>query len=526
MEPQKPSAVVLNVSTPTRIGRTYSVALTGMKGQLVTVEADIGNALPGFTLLGLPDQSLQESKDRIRAAARNSGLQLTRRHLTVNLTPASLHKRGSHFDLAIIMAALGADYEISHETGPVFLATLGLDGSLQPAPGMLPAVMAAVEAGHPEVIVAEASAAQAKMVPGAQVRAFSHLSEIAHSFGAPIQPRTLPAPRVPQVHSAKTDPRIDLAEVQGQQEARWALEIAAAGGHHLLLQGPPGAGKTMLAERLPTIMADMEPKVALENTAIRTLIDGEQNITNVSSRPPFQAPHHSTSATALIGGGSGIIRPGAVSKAHGGVLFIDEAAEFRREVLDMLRQPLETGRVIVHRARHAVEFPAQFQLVMATNPCPCGYGYGAGKQCRCTSLQRRRYANRLSGPLLDRVDLQVAVHPLTSHDLNRKAPTEGSATVAARVKDAIDLSAQRLHPFGLTRNHQIPPSLLQESALKTSSKAKRILERALDAGEITARGYVRVLKVAWTIADLMQAPHPTEEHVDMALYLRVNGSGG
>src|SRR5690625_360149 len=205
--PQNP--VLLNVSAPTKIGRTYSVALTGMKGQPVTIEADIGNALPGFTLLGLPDQSLQEAKDRIRAAARNSGLQLTRRHLTVNLTPASLHKRGSHFDLAIIMAALGADYEISHETGPVFLATLGLDGSLQPAPGMLPAVMAPVEAVHPVVIVAEASAAQAKMVPGAQVRAFSHLSEIAYSFGAPIQPRTLPAPRVPQVHSSNTGPGID-----------------------------------------------------------------------------------------------------------------------------------------------------------------------------------------------------------------------------------------------------------------------------------------------------------------------------
>src|SRR5699024_116508 len=263
---QQNSPITLNFSTPTRIGKTLSVALTGIKGQMVTVEADIGNTLPGFTLLGLPDQSLQEAKDRIRAAARNSGLALTRRHLTVNLTPASLHKRGSVFDLAILMAAWGADYAVKNETGPVFLAALGLDGTLQAAPGILPAVMEAVDADYRDILCAKASESEAKMVPGAKVRPYEHLSQVAYDFGAPVEP--LPAARIQQpvypTSTAPTPTNVDLSEIQGQHEARWALEIAAAGGHHLLLKGPPGAGKTMLAQRLPTIMGQMDPTTALE----------------------------------------------------------------------------------------------------------------------------------------------------------------------------------------------------------------------------------------------------------------------
>lgn len=516
--------VLTKLSTSTRIGRTYSVALTGMRGRIISLEADIGNALPGFTLLGLPDQSLQEAKDRIRAAARNSGLEITRRHLTVNLTPASLHKRGSIFDLAIIMAAWGADYTVHHETGPIFLAALGLDGTLQGAPGILPAVMAAVEAGYPEVIVAQSARFQAEMVPGAKVRSYQHLTEVAHDFGAAVAPRAAMTQRTEHksVLSPKS-PQLDFENIRGQQEAKWALEIAAAGGHHLLFQGPPGAGKTMLAQSLPSIMPRLDPTMALENAAIQSLLDGQDSVDWLHPFPPFQAPHHTTTAAALLGGGSGVIRPGAVSQAHGGVLFLDEATEFKSAVLDSLRQPLETGTVIIHRARQTVEFPARFQLVMAANPCACGHNYGTARKCRCSSLQRRRYAAKLSGPLLDRVDLQVWVEALTSQQLNAQT-TEASETVAARVTAAVQQAQERLAAFGLSRNAEIPAQLLQDPKLQLDAAGQRILDRALDAEHITARGYGRTIRVAWTIADLLQAERPTADHVDMALYLRLRAA--
>lgn len=512
------------------MGRTLAVALTGMHGHLVEVEADIGQTLPGFVLLGLPDQSLQESRDRIKAAARNSGLPLTRRHLTVNLVPAALHKRGPGFDLAIVMAAYAADHRVRGTQGPVFLAELGLDGRLRHAPGVLPSVMAAVEAGHPEVVVAEESCAEASLVPGATVRGFRSLHEVIVAYGgSPDVPLASalagPEPVPGQGAAEEPGPEPDLAEVAGQFEARFALEVAAAGGHHLLLEGSPGAGKTMLAERLPGILPPLDDRTALEVTAVRSLSGRTQDAAGLIRRAPFQAPHHSASMAALVGGGSGLARPGAASLAHGGVLFLDEAPEFDRRALDALRQPLESGAITLHRSSGAVRYPSRFQLVLAANPCPCGWGGGRGSRCRCSALQRRRYTAKLSGPLLDRVDIQVTVPAVEAVALTSGAAGEGSEDVRRRILPAVGRQAARLRPFGLSRNAHIPAALLRDGELAIGASARAGADAALDRAELTARGHARVMRLAWTIADLRGTDRPAAQDVDTALYLRRRGEG-
>ncbi|MEW1981529.1 YifB family Mg chelatase-like AAA ATPase [Citricoccus sp. NPDC079358] len=515
------------------MGRTLAVALTGMHGHVVEVEADIGQTLPGFVLLGLPDQSLQESRDRIKAAARNSGLPLTRRHLTVNLVPAALHKRGPGFDLGIVMAAYAADRQVHGVHGPVFLAELGLDGRLRHAPGILPSVMAAVESGYPDVVVAEESADEASLVPGARVRGFRSLHDVIRAFGGEPEPPLASAVAEPPRGAEDRAGSIalsqgrepDLSEVAGQFEARFALEVAAAGGHHLLLEGSPGAGKTMLAERLPGILPPLDDQTALEVTAVRSLTGRPQDAARLIRRAPFQAPHHSASMAALVGGGSGIARPGAASLAHGGVLFLDEAPEFDRRVLDALRQPLESGAITLHRSSGAVRYPSRFQLVLAANPCPCGWGGGRGSKCRCTSLQRRRYTAKLSGPLLDRVDIQVAVPAVDATALVSGAGGEDSATVRDRILPAVQRQAERLRPFGLSRNAHLPAAVLREGPLAIGPGARAGADAALDRTELTARGHARVMRLAWTMADLRGADRPAAEDVDAALYLRRRSDG-
>ena len=504
------------------IGRTRSVALTGLDGHVIDVEAHLAPSLPAFTIVGLPDASLTEARDRVRAAVVSTALPWPNRKITVNLSPASLPKSGSVTDVAVAIAVLAAAGLVDRKApaDAVHLGELGLDGRVRPIRGVLPAVAAAVDAGVRRVVVPAANLPEARLVPGAEAIGVATLAELAHLYGNETARAATDAPVPLTVRPASRLDDLDLADVRGQDDARWALEVAAAGGHHLLMVGPPGSGKTMLAARLPGILPDLTPEDALVATSVHSLSGTFDPAAGLLRRPPFEAPHHSASAAAIVGGGSHLARPGAISRAHGGVLFLDEAPEFGATVLQTLRQPLEAGEIVLHRSAGAARYPARFQLVMAANPCPCGRYAGTGETCSCTPMARRRYFGRLSGPLLDRVDLQVDVRPVRR---GMDEVGDSSAAVAPRVAAARGAARERYGRLGWQTNASAASPWLREH---TSRSALGALLRALDRGVLSARGMDRALRVAWTLADLAGHVAPGTDEVAQAMMLRTRGSAG
>ncbi|MEE1666053.1 YifB family Mg chelatase-like AAA ATPase [Streptomyces sp. WAC07094] len=522
--------------------RTCSVALVGVEGVVVEVQADLEPGVAAFTLVGLPDKSLTESRDRVRAAVVNSGADWPQKKLTVGLSPASVPKAGSGFDLAVACAVLGAAERIDPRVlaDIVMIGELGLDGRVRPVRGILPAVLAAVDAGYEQVVVPECAAAEASLVPGVSVLGVRSLRQlIAVLADEPVpeeepDERGRPDPllaglRMPGsgsatgMHSlgaAQQDQGHDLSDVVGQTSARTALEVAAAGGHHLFLQGPPGAGKTMLAERLPALLPGLSRQESLEVTAVHSVAGLLPAGKPLIDTAPYCAPHHSATMQALVGGGPGTARPGAVSLSHRGVLFLDEAPEFTGQALDALRQPLESGHVVIARSAGVVRFPARFLMVLAANPCPCGRFSQRDTLCECPPSAVRRYQARLSGPLLDRVDLRVEVDPVTRAELTeRDARGESTATVAHRVREARHRAALRLAGTPWGTNSEVPGRDLR-SRWHAASGAMDEAERSLERGVLTARGLDRVLRVAWTVADLAGHDRPDATDVALALQLR------
>jgi magnesium chelatase family protein len=501
------------------IRRVATVAFEGIEARAVDVQVQVAPGLPAFNIVGLPDKAVSEAKERVRAALIASGLALPARRITVNLAPADLPKEGSHYDLPIALGLMGAIGAIPHDalSGFTVLGELALDGSIAPVAGVLPAAVGATGRGQGLICPGACGSEAAWASPEIEIIAAHSLIQLANHFKGT---QVLARPQ-PKIHE-RENTSIDLSDIKGQESAKRALEVAAAGGHNLLMIGPPGAGKSMLAARLPTILPPLLPAELLEVSMIASIagvIEGGA----LTNRRPFRSPHHSASMPALVGGGLRA-RPGEISLSHNGVLFLDELPEFSGQVLDSLRQPLETGEVAIARANHRITYPARFMLVAAMNPCRCGRASDSGFFCKRGANERcvAEYQGRLSGPLLDRIDLHVEVPGVTAADLILPAPAEGSREVAARVARARDIQAARYATMGLDSvrtNAQVSGRVLEDVA-RVDSAGLSLLRDAADSMRLSARGYHRVLRVARTLADLDAADSVGHVHLAEALSYR------
>ncbi|MBQ5853784.1 MAG: YifB family Mg chelatase-like AAA ATPase [Rikenellaceae bacterium] len=500
--------------------KTYAGTVVGIDAVMVTVEADITRGI-GMYLVGLPDNAVKESQERIRAAFENSGFRMSGRKIVINLAPADLRKEGSLFDLPIAVALLAASGQIESELVDKYmiLGELSLDGTLRPIKGALPLTVRAAQEGMRGVILPEENAREAAVVEGTEVIGVQSLTQVVAFLTGEeaIEPTHLDTTQVFDNESNRFGE--DFADVKGQAQAKRALEIAAAGGHNVVMIGAPGSGKTMLARRMPSIMPPMTLSEALETTKIHSVAGKLGSERGLLARRPFRAPHHLTSQVALIGGGTSP-QPGEVSLAHNGILFLDELPEFGRNMLEVLRQPLEDKTITVSRAKYSVEYPANFSLIASMNPCPCGYYNHPTKECTCAAGAVFRYMNRISGPLMDRIDLHIEVTPVALEELSSDRVEESSATIRERVIRAREIQTARFEGIEGVHTNAMMNSRMVREYCPLDSAARTLLERAMERLKLSARAYDRIIKVARTIADLAGEAQIAPSHIAEAITYR------
>jgi len=503
------------------LGKVFTASLLGVESKLVEVEAHLSPGIPFFNIVGLPDPAVKESKVRVKSALQNSGYPFpSSQRIVVNLAPADLKKEGSGFDLPIALSVLNAEKIIKNHLLNQFLfaGELGLDGALKPTPGALIFALLAKEKRLTGLIVPSGNAKEAGVVDGIKIYSASHISQVVEFLNSELELKPAES-SIHQLFQKRDEQELDLSEVRGQESAKRALEVSAGGGHNLLMIGPPGAGKTMLTQRLPTILPQLSLEEALETTRVYSVLGLLNNDLPLITHRPFRAPHHTISDAGLVGGGA-YPQPGEISLAHNGILFLDELPEFKKNVLEALRQPMEAGKITISRAQGSITYPARFMLVSAMNPCPCGYFGDSHHPCSCTPKQIRQYRSKISGPLLDRIDLQIEVPSVRYRELKNEPSGEKSEEIRNRVEQARKIQKERFKKSKIYCNAQMSSRQVQRFC-PINDDCHQLLERAIDRYGISARGWTKILKVARTIADLEGSENILPRHISEALSYRI-----